>query len=243
MSEVSSISRLERDVLDESVTLASLLRQVLILGGQSSSDELRVWAKSELKGYGDTDAEIPQYRNMAAQLMMDVTAGPQLFRRDIGRSDLPEDVRDVLPEKVSVPWGVAEIQATVDATEDTHIRLSGPYMTELAKLMTHRQRRLHNSPFIAVTAVYWSVTTSALTGILDQIRTQLAEFIAEMRTVMPPGTDQPTAEVVQKAFSTISIRVGDNSPVHVTAPVAVADKDATATIDAAPAPQDQQAID
>ncbi|MGW3036444.1 AbiTii domain-containing protein [Streptomyces sp. NPDC001178] len=239
---MSSISRLERDVLDESVTLASLLRQVLILGGQSSSDELLAWAKSELKGYGDTVTEIPQYRNVGAQLMMDVTAGPQKFRRAIGRSDLPEGVRSVLPEEVSVPWGVAEIQATIDAAEDTHIRLSGPYMTELAKLMTSHQRKLYESPFIAVTAVYWVATTAVLTGILDQVRTQLAEFIAEMRMVMPSGIDQPTAEVVQRAFSTINIRVGDHSPVHVTAPVAVADKDATATIGELPAPQDQQSI-
>ncbi|MEU3161180.1 hypothetical protein ABZ753_27685, partial [Streptomyces griseoincarnatus] len=63
--------------------------------------------------------------------------------------------------------------------------------------------------------------------------------VTEKSSVMPPGTDQPTAEVVQKAFSTINIKVGDNSPVYVTAPVAVADKDATATIGSALAPQDQ----
>ncbi|WP_158801342.1 hypothetical protein [Streptomyces sp. NRRL S-37] len=239
MNEGGSISRLERDVLDESVTLGSLLRQVLILGGQSSSDGLRAWALSELKGYSGTEVAVPQYRNLTAQLVMDVTAGPQQFRHEIGRSDLPESVREHFPDVVSVPWGVTEIQATVDSIEDTHVRLSGPYMTELAKLMTQQQRELYQSPFVAVKAVYWSVATAVLTGVLDQVRTQLTEFIAEMRTVMPPGTDQPTAEVVQKAFSTINIKVGDNSPVYVTAPVAVADKDATATIGSALAPQDQ----
>jgi AbiTii len=50
------LAEIERDVLDESKSVAAALRRCLALGGQPKSAELRDWASRELRGYPD---EVP----------------------------------------------------------------------------------------------------------------------------------------------------------------------------------------
>ncbi|MFF6802356.1 hypothetical protein [Streptomyces sp. NPDC012616] len=231
MSNLSGIDRLEGDVLDDSVPLASVLRQVLVMGGRASSESLRAWAQRELKGYNEPDAALPDYRMILAPLKADIMAGPMSFTgQEISQRDLPEVARGEIKNDVPVSWSVAEIQATVESAPGGHIRLGTRSMSDLARMMTVHQRKLHGSPFVNVTSVYWSVSTSALEGILDQIRTRLTEFIAEIRASMPEGAEEPTSEQIRQAVSVITITAGDNSPIKVTSPIAIAGSDAAATI-------------
>ncbi|QKW47923.1 AbiTii domain-containing protein [Streptomyces microflavus] len=229
---LSMLARLERDVLDDSVALASILRQVLIMGAHASSAPLRTWAQQELKGYSDPAGEVPAYRKVPAQLKADMFAGSGHFKgQDISPRDLPETVKGVGNE-VTIAWGVHEIQATTGSREGEHIRLGATNMAQVARLMTRDQRQRQGNPFLVVTSVYWSVSRATLEGILDQIRTRLTEFVAELRSALPNGEEEPTSEQVQRAFTSIHITVGDNSPVTVSAPVAYAEQDATATVPA-----------
>ena len=50
------LAEIERDVLDESKSVAAALRKCLALGGQAKSAELRDWASRELHGYPDEAA-------------------------------------------------------------------------------------------------------------------------------------------------------------------------------------------
>ncbi|WP_134653474.1 hypothetical protein [Streptomyces sp. H23] len=232
MSNLTSIDRLESDILDESVPLASLLRQVLIMGGRASSESLRVWAQQELKGYREPDPTLPEYRTIVAALKADIMAGPATFTgQEISSRDLPEAAREHVTNDVPITWSVAEIQATVQSAPGGHIRLGGTNMSDLARMMTAHQRELQGSPFVNVTSVYWSASTSALEGILDQVRTRLTEFVAEIRSFMSEGADEPTPEQIRQAVSVINITAGDNSPVNVTSPIAIAGSDAAATVE------------
>lgn len=231
MSYVSSIDRLERDVLDESATMASLLRQVLIMGGRASSESLKTWAQRELKGYNEPSPTLPAYRKILASLKADITVGPNSFTgQEISPLDLPEFARNDITNELPISWAVAEIQATVKSASGEHIRLGIPNMSDLARHMTAHQRKLQGNSFLYVTSVYWSVSTSTLEGILDQVRTQLAEFIAEIRASMPAGTEEPTPELIRHAVSVINITAGDNSPIKVSAPVAIAGSHADVTV-------------
>jgi hypothetical protein len=235
MNRISRIARLENDVLDESISLATLLRQVLIIGGHASSEELRAWAQQELNGYGGPNSTLPEYRTIFVQLKADINAGPATFTgQEIGPSDFPEDVRKEIKSEIGITWSVAELQATIESGSDSHIRLGSSNMTNLARIMTRHQQEVQGSPFVNVTSVYWSVSESALKGILDRIRTRLTEFVAEVRSTMPEDADdadEPTSEQIREAVvSVIRITAGDNSPVTVTAPVAVAGQDASVTI-------------
>ncbi|GGY13142.1 hypothetical protein GCM10010358_76760 [Streptomyces minutiscleroticus] len=231
MNDASGITRLEHDVLDESVPVASLLRQVLILGGHASSEPLRKWAQHELKGYSGTETAVPKYRFIAAPVKANITSGPAQYNgREISKWDLPEEARDAVPNQFPILWSVAEIQATIAASQEEHIRLGTSNTSDLARLMTHHQRNLTGNFFLEVTSVYWAISVSSLKGILDQVRTQLTEFVAEIRAAMPPGAQEPTAEAIREAVSSIQITAGDNSPIYVTAPVAIAEHDSTAEI-------------
>lgn len=225
----TALDRLEQDVLDDATSLASLLRQALVMGGLASSETLRTWAACELKGYDGNELHIPSYRRIPAQLKAHIIAGPRAFTQDLAPHDLPASVRGVLQNEVPLPWGVAEIQAAVARVNRAeHIRLATHGMSDVARALT----RQAGDPFVEVTSVYWSLGAAVLEGVLDQVRTRLAEFVTELRAAMPAGEREPTLDQIRAAASAISIQTGDNSPVTVTAPVAYAEKDAQAAVHA-----------
>jgi hypothetical protein len=63
------LAEIERDVLDESKSVAAALRKCLALGGQTKSAELRDWASRELHGYPD-EVPLPDYRKILTPLLM-----------------------------------------------------------------------------------------------------------------------------------------------------------------------------
>ncbi|MDT0422205.1 AbiTii domain-containing protein [Streptomyces evansiae] len=225
----ATIRRLESDVLNDNTPLASILRQVLILGGHISSKELRTWAESELQGYSDTMSDIPSYRKIPAQIKADTLSGmTQYTGQPISPQHLPEEARNQIKEEIYLPWGVGEIQATLQSPT-RHIHLSMPGMAHLAGIMTAEQRRQGN-PFFAVTSVYWVVSLASLQGVLDNVRTNLAKFFAELLATTPSSEGELTPEQVQAAaVSTIQITTGDNSPITLTAPFSYATHNSSAS--------------
>jgi len=66
--------------------------------------------------------------------------------------------------------------------------------------------------------VYWSVSESALEGVVDQIRTRLVELASEMRVDLPTGSDQPSAEAADRAVGVVIH--GDHARVNIASAVA-----------------------
>ena len=227
MRRTHPVERLERDVLDDSVPLASVLRQVLVIGGHASSQALKTWALQELHGYTNTDVELPDYRKGRAPMRADGRSVAWQIKGDpITKYDLPESARGYYSEEVPIPFSIGKIQSMISgATPDQPLRLSPPHAADLARFMTYeRQGR-----GVTVEAVYWAVDVSVLHDVLDQVRTRLTQFVAELRAAMPAGEHQPTPEQVHRAVQSIHITAGDNSPVNLTAPVAYAEERSTAT--------------
>lgn len=210
--------------------LASVLRQVLVIGGHASSQPLRTWALQELHGYASSEAELPDYRKGYAPMRTDArSVAWQLRGETITKYELPEFARDYYSEEVPIPFGVGKIEAMIARTApDEPIRLSPPGAAELARFMTYDRR----DRGIVVEAVYWALDVSVLQDVLDQVRTRLTQFVAELRDVMPAGESDPTPEQVHKAVQSIQISAGDNSPINLTAPVAYADRHSSATASA-----------
>ncbi|MFE6504485.1 hypothetical protein [Kitasatospora sp. NPDC057738] len=220
------LARLEHDVLDESCSLASVLRQVVALGGRARSGALRAWATQELQGYRGDSQELPDYRVVPAPIMIDAISGfHQIKGQQISTFDLPDFARDIVKEEVAFVQGVGELEAMIKDRQDPIIRLTPAMSAALAQIMTQRapDRR------VQVETVYWQVHVSAVQGVLDQIRTRLTQLVSELIAAMPPGQQEPTPDQVSQALQHINITVGDNSPVNVTAPSAVAHRDSTAT--------------
>jgi len=214
----SRLDRLERDVLNENLSLAPILRQVIALGGHAHSEPLRTWALQELQGYEGTDVPIPDYRRITAPLVMDGIAGMYQFREHpVSMFDLPDFASDHLGDELRLGHGVGQIESLIAQHPDQTVRLGPDMAADLAVFMSQNSpRQVHR--------LYWVVHRSALEGVLDQVRTRLVQLVGELRAAMPHGQQDPTADQVAQALQNINIVTGDNSSVTVTAPVAVAHK-------------------
>ncbi|MFH8483575.1 hypothetical protein [Streptomyces sp. NPDC018055] len=193
------LAEIERDVLDEDVHLASILRKCIVLAGRTDASELRAWATKELRGY-EGDDSVPDYREVGAPLAVDaVTPTSRISGQSISPTVLPEFVRDRITDKYTFYVGIGEIEATIAAADETHVRLSLPGSPDIAAIMD----REANAPGQHITAIYWRISVSALRAILDHVRTTLAEMVAELHTIapVPAGSPEPDASQLNKAIS------------------------------------------
>ncbi|MGC5225441.1 hypothetical protein ACPW96_22990 [Micromonospora sp. DT81.3] len=190
------LSQIERDLLDEK-PLDTLLRKLILLGGNTGSAELRDWASMELRGYEKQD-ELPSYRSVHAPLQIDGSVpGGSIRHQTIGALDIPDFARDEIKEVVPLRMGVREIRGMVDQQRgDKVVKLLPPGAPDLVSYM-NMTGELNGH----ITDLYWSVSTVALEGVLDQIRTRLAELIAELRSSTPAGQSLPTPAQAANAVS------------------------------------------
>jgi AbiTii len=58
-------------------------------------------------------------------------------------------------------------------------------------------------PYQQITRVYWQVSPAAVRGVLDQIRTALAQLVGELRAHMSADEHLPSAEVADQAVNVV----------------------------------------
>jgi hypothetical protein len=202
------MAQIERDLLDEE-PLDTLLRKLILLGGNAGSAELRDWASRELRGYEKQD-ELPSYRSVHAPLQIDGSVlGGIIRHQTIGALDIPDFARDEIKEVVPLRMGVREIRGMVDQQRsDKVVKLLPPGAPDLVNYM-NMTGDLNGH----IADLYWSVSTVALEGVLDQIRTRLAELIAELRSSTPAGQALPTP--AQAANAVNFVINGRGNRVHI----------------------------
>jgi hypothetical protein len=200
MNDHSLLGAIEQDVLDDATSLASALRKCVVLGGQAGSAALRDWATRELRGYAGGD-ELPSYRQVGAVILIDaVNPRVRVTGQRISPNQLPDVVRKYVGEEVELRSGVGEIEALILQTETSShkaVHLSLPGGADVARLMNHEI----GDPYQQITSVYWSVNTASLRGVIDQVRTTLAELVAELRAGMPAGQELPSPDLATQAVN------------------------------------------
>lgn len=193
----SLLDEIERDLLDGKPT-ADLLRKCVVLGGRAGSVELRDWASRELKGYPDPDS-LPDYRVVPAVILLNgVTMRAQITGQRIRPGALPDFTHGQIEERVRLESGVGELEELMSHSGEA-IKVSLPMAADLAAYMNHES----NDPTQQITELYWSVSRSAIAGVVDQIRTALAELIGEMRAALPVGQSEPDSRQAQQAVNIV----------------------------------------
>jgi len=186
----------------DGVPVEDVLRKLIILGGRAGSSELRDWASRALRGYADASVDdLPTYRKIPAIIQMGaVVAGGQVRHQTVGPHELPKEARDHVTNQVPFYQGVGEIQALIaNAGDGKLVRIGLPGERMLAQMID----RDLGDPFQRISAIYWSVSTSALQGLVDQIRTRLAELLGELRAGTPATADVPTAAQAANAVNVV----------------------------------------
>lgn len=232
-SDIRGLEQLERAVLDDTVSLASALRRCLMLAGYAHHEELRAWALKELEGYLAAD-ELPSYRKVTAPLEAEFVVNlpgysNQVNTQRISFRRLPQSARERgIGESAPIRHGVRELEALIVISDRT-VRLSPPGSVEYALEMT-RQQQQSGQEFTEVMSLYWAVAKPSIEGVLDNIRTRLTQFVAEVRATMPAGQQNPDSNQIDSAAQqALNITGGDGSTFNISAPHAKADRGGTAS--------------
>ena len=219
--EETLLAQIESGALDEGVPVAAALRKCVVLGGKSGSERLRDWATRELQGYYGEE-ELPDYRIVAAPLQVDGISGNyQVTGQQFPPSGLPEFAREHISEQVRLRDGVGGLEALARQSE---IKLMPPMASDLARVMNGENA----NPYQHINSIYWNVSPSALHGVLDHIRTALAQLVGELRANMDDNEEIPSTEAANQAVSVVV--TGKRSQVKVTSAQARGDKASAAAI-------------
>lgn len=169
---------LRDQMLDESQPLAGLLRKCLLLGAETGSESLRLWARDELNGYED-DTDIPEYRMLPTPPIMVASMSGNTWSKNISydRLQLPKSASEVIPEQISLRQPIGELEPL---SERKSISIGGPYLS-YAKSLWNAELDV----FQSVYDMSISITGAQITGLLDQVRTQLFEIVADITTGKP----------------------------------------------------------
>lgn len=224
MAKRNLLAEIEADVLGDK-PLADTLRKCVVLGGQAGSTELREWATRELRGYDGVEiADVPEFRKVGAVIKADAVTGNSIVSgQQMDAWELPEVARDAgISNELPLRQGVGELEALrATAERDNGVKMSLPGALMLGRLMDQQS----GNPFQHITALYWSLSSSAIAGVLDQIRTTLVELVAEMRAGV--GDDEiPSADLADQAVH-VAVH-GDRARVTVTSAQAASGSTATA---------------
>ena len=170
--------------------ISKALRLCLSLGGKTGSTDLRGWASLELNGYRGQD--VPEYRRIVALLQVDgMTMSHHVKGQTISTYDLPDFVGDTISENVefrqSLP-GLVDL-VTQAKKKDEPVRLMAPGATDVVAYMNRKKEQFNH-----IENLYWSIASSAIQEVIDRVRSNLLELVAEMRAGMSSGDAIPSSE-------------------------------------------------
>lgn len=196
------IEAVERGLIDGTST-TSLLQQCILLGSHSGSKKLREWAGRELNGYTDGSL-VPDYRRIYAIICVDAIVGNgQITGQQIGSNQLPDFAKDAkVDENLHLRQGIGELEALVVGDRKS-IKFSLPGATIIARALDRSSGRSHLQQ---ITAIYWGVSSATIRGVIERIRTALAEFLAEVMDTLPADKGAmaaPTTEAVDRAVTVV----------------------------------------
>lgn len=194
VAERGLLGQIEDDLL-AGKPLADLLRKTIILGGRAGSTELRDWASHELNGFiGTATEDMPQHRIITAPLLLDaVTGNTQVTRQPISSRNLP-DFANAITETFPLRQGVGELEAWVQQGETLSIQIPS------ADVIGAHIDRASGNPYQKIYSIYWAISPMVVAGVLDKVRTSLAELMGELIVVIPTDAT-PTPEQAAQALN------------------------------------------
>lgn len=207
MADADLLRDLRARVLDESESLAGLLRMCLALGAITKSADLRRWAAQELKGYGPDD-EVPGYRSLSLPLFVDSFSGNNLLTGQlVSRFSAPAEARQFLPETIAFRQPVEDLVAMGSSPRFSFEGMSFAATAWNKKLPLGQQ----------IVQLYYMASDSTLTGVVSTVRTTLLEMVLDMTQDVPfdqlPSRDQVDSAVqvnLNNSRDQYSLNVGTN---------------------------------
>ncbi|MGW2292669.1 AbiTii domain-containing protein [Streptomyces phaeochromogenes] len=190
----SLLTEIERDALDDTKSLSSVLLKCVALGECNGSTQLSELAAKELNGYDGTSGvtHIPAYRTVPAHIYVNGWQGPhRVYRQRVGPSQIPEFARESINEEIVLTNSVAEIENFAESARQAggSVPFGIPGGVELARLIDYAS----GNQLQRIESLYWSVSEAALRGVLNQVRTTVANLVGQLQASLPDSPAVPTA--------------------------------------------------
>ena len=178
--------QLQEDIVNEQVSLASILRRAKILAYRLGHEELKKWIDSELDGYPD-EASIPHYRRHQAQNYGDFsrTFGGHVTNAPIPLVSLPDSLKEFARE-ISMDGGVGSLESMMhnpDIQQHGAIKFGWPpdAIAFAAQTAIYREMNLVSA---------WKLLgANNITQILETVRNKLLAFVLELQDQFPELTE------------------------------------------------------
>jgi hypothetical protein len=190
--------------LDDSVSVASLLRKCIVLSARLKYQPMIDWVKHELDGYKTRDS-LPDYRRFSGEIVINHVSGYNLVSGQ--RLTYIEGIAHIREqfESVDIFVGVDQLWSLRDEHDLVHELDS----TALALINNAIAQR-----YTQVTQAYVPVSPSLYTGILSTVRNRVLSFVLQIEDEFPEGdfskisTSKSTRDLAAQVFNTTIINRG-----------------------------------
>ena len=224
---MSKLSEIIDAATDETVSIASLLRQVKVLGVRSGTQALSEWVDHELSGY-PVDADLPEYRGPFQTQVWSNWSGPfgsMLKNAPLPPSAFPRELREVGAFEVDFRESVSELERLsksdgllsyfwgTDVVGHLNSLMQKGKLPELASM----------APMHGMVSAHRVVSPALVISVLDQVRTRVLGLALDIERIAPEA-GEPGAELGdQGAVHNIvhAYIYGDGNTIAVDSPGAV----------------------
>jgi len=197
------LTQIKDEILDDSVSLSSILRKARILASELQSEELAGWVKHELGGYPNENS-LPDYRWIKTSVVGTWTNGfYSLSGRGIQLSKIDdEDLVKHLTE-FTVFEGIQKI------IENTKLQKNEHFLVQ-PDVIAYVNLKVGENGY-GYSQLFYTVRPSDFLQILESIRNRLLEFILLLGERWEPQNAPPTKSELEKM---ISINIYNNPKIY-----------------------------
>lgn len=188
----SIIEQIQRDALDESVSVSSLLRRVKFAAAKLNLDALEDWVERELSGYQSIES-IPSYR---------IVHGRPMAQNPVRGWEPIGGATEALSKRY-ISQSLASLEELIRGAEQPGATIHFPFSDEVAE-------KLNSSNGVHGWLVTLEVDKSLLRAISDQVRTRVLDWSLKMEKAGVKGSefDFDSSEKTKAQAATTSIHIG-----------------------------------
>ena len=208
---MSLLNQIQDDLTSPSSNLSDILRRAKVLASKLKSSELRNWVKLESEGYENRE-DLPDYRQMHLPVLGTYKGpyGGGINNAPIPLMNIPEDVKE-WATKYEIYDNVAALEEMLRNGKDSFQFYLPPELTSLIEYHIGRQ------PPMNLVETFRTVPRYTLTGIVDNIKNRLLDFVLELQEqgINPddPESNETKPDVVREAV--VNNIYGDNNVVAI----------------------------
>jgi hypothetical protein len=176
-----TLDELIEQVVDDRVTLNSVLLRAKVLAYNLHADNLKIWLEGEINGY-NSEAVMPVYRtNISVQSVGTFTDGFRMIRNHPIPLFLLSNTLREFAQHVSLSQSIAALQGLIDNDDGDNIKADWP-SDVVTLLNTELDAKNHPGGYIDACNKIGRVSVQA---ILDNTRNRLLTFLMELREQYP----------------------------------------------------------